>query len=108
MSRGNAIFRFGKVHFYEKTENGCVELSREQYNERNVRMLRTLKEKQSIALAKLLIMMEVPREDRLTILTVIDTPEKLLVFLDKLAEKNYEMTPQEVYQAAGETIDEML
>ena len=27
--------RFGKIRYYEKTENGCVELSRSQYNERN-------------------------------------------------------------------------
>ena len=27
--------RYGKTHYYEKTENGCVELSRSQYNERN-------------------------------------------------------------------------
>ena len=26
--------RFGKTRYYEKTENGCVELSRSQYNER--------------------------------------------------------------------------
>ena len=28
------FFRFGKIHYYEKTENGCIELSRAQYNER--------------------------------------------------------------------------
>lgn len=27
--------RFGKVLYYQKTENGCVELSRRQFNERN-------------------------------------------------------------------------
>ena len=27
--------RYGKVHYYEKTENGCVELSKSQYNERS-------------------------------------------------------------------------
>ncbi len=27
--------RYGKIRYYEKTENGCVELSRSQYNERN-------------------------------------------------------------------------
>lgn len=26
--------RFGKIHYYEKTENGCVEISNAQYNER--------------------------------------------------------------------------
>ena len=29
--------RFGKTHYYQKTENGCVELSRSQYNERGGR-----------------------------------------------------------------------
>lgn len=29
------FYRFGKHHFYEKTAEGCVELSRAQYNERN-------------------------------------------------------------------------
>ena len=29
------FFRFGKVHYYEKTENGCIELSRAQYGERS-------------------------------------------------------------------------
>lgn len=29
------FFRFGKVHYYEKTETGCIELSRSQYDERN-------------------------------------------------------------------------
>lgn len=29
------FFRFGKVHFYEKTENGCIELSRTQYDGRS-------------------------------------------------------------------------
>ena len=28
------FFRFGEVHYYEKAENGCVELSRAQYEER--------------------------------------------------------------------------
>lgn len=70
-------------------------------------MARTLTEAQSVKLAKLLILMEVPKEDRLTILSAIETPEELLIFLNKLSERNYEMTPEEVYQAAGEAITEM-
>ena len=38
----------------------------------------------------------------------IKTPEELLLFLDKLSEKNYEMTPEEVYQAAADTVLELL
>lgn len=67
-------------------------------------MPRTLTDEQSVKLAKLLIVMKVPKEMRLTILSSIETPEELLAFLDKLSEKNYEMTPQEVYLALGETI----
>ena len=32
-----SFFRFGKHHFYEKTENGCIELSAKQYEERKGR-----------------------------------------------------------------------
>ena len=70
-------------------------------------MPRTLTDKQSVELAKLLIVMAVPKEMRLEVLTAIETPEELLLFLDKLSEKNYEMTPEEVYQAAVETIEEL-
>ena len=61
---------------------------------------RTLTEEQSEKLARLMIMMEVPKEMRLDILTVVETNEELLAFLDKLSAKNYDMTPEEVYQAS--------
>ena len=67
-------------------------------------MPRTLKDEQSVELAELLILMEVPKEMRLDIITVIDTPQELKYFLDILSENDYEMTPEEVYQAMGETI----
>ena len=67
-------------------------------------MPRTLTENQSVELGKLLILMELPEEMRLDILTAIDTPQELKYFLDILSENDYEMTPEEVYQAMGETI----
>ena len=67
-------------------------------------MPRTLKDEQRVELAKLLILMEVPEEMLLDILTVIETPQELKYFLDILSENDYEMTPEEVYQAMGETI----
>ena len=67
-------------------------------------MPRTLTEALSEKLAMLLIEMEVPQEDCLTILTAIETKEQLLAFLDRLSERGYEMTPEEVYQAAGESL----
>lgn len=70
-------------------------------------MPRTLTDKQSVKLSKLLILMEVPKEMRLELLTAIETPEEMLLFLDKLSEKNYEMTPEEVYTAAVETVSEL-
>ena len=68
---------------------------------------RTLPEEQSVELAKLLIMMKVPKEERIDILTDIETPAELLLFLDKLAEKNFDMTPEEVYQSHLDTIVEI-
>lgn len=70
-------------------------------------MPRTLTDEQSVNLAKLLILMAVPREMRLEVCTAIETPEEMLLFLDKLSEKNYEMTPEEVYQASVDTILEL-
>ena len=70
-------------------------------------MPRTLTEEQSVKLAKLMIMMEVPNEERLEILTAIDTPAELRLFLDKLSEKNFQMSPEEVHQALLDTIVEM-
>ena len=70
-------------------------------------MARTLTQEFSDRLAKLLIVMGIPKEICLEVLTAIETSEELVLFLDKLSEKNYEMTPQEVYQAAVETIEEL-
>ena len=67
-------------------------------------MPRTLKDEQSVELAKLLILMEVPEEMRLDIITVIETPQELKYFLDILSENDYEMTPEEVYQSSIETV----
>ena len=69
---------------------------------------RTLTEEQSEKLARLLIMMEVPKEMCLDILTVVETNEELLTFLDKLSAKNYDMTPEEGYQASIETVEETM
>ena len=67
-------------------------------------MQRTLSQEFSDRLAKLLIIMKVPEEMCLDILTVIETPEQLKYFLDILSEKNYEMPPEEVYQASIDTV----
>jgi len=70
-------------------------------------MARTLTEEQQVKLAQLLIMMSVPKEECMEVLTAIDTPEEARLFLDKLAEKNFEMSPEEVHQALLDTIVEM-
>ena len=69
-------------------------------------MPRTLTEEQSIELAQLMIMMKVPKEECLGIITDIETPEEMLLFLDKLSERNFDMTPQEVHQALMDTLVE--
>ena len=71
-------------------------------------MPRTLTDEQSVELARLLILMEVPKEMRLDILTAIETPEELVSLLDKLSGKLYDMTPQKVYEAALETVAETM
>ena len=68
---------------------------------------RTLTEEQSVDLAKLLILMNVPEEESLDILTAIETVEELKLFLDILAEKNFDMVPEEVYQAHLDAIIEI-
>ena len=70
-------------------------------------MPRTLTEEFSDRLMELLIRMEMPKEICLEVCTAIETPEELHLFLDKLSEKKYEMTLEEVYQALGETIEEL-
>ena len=70
-------------------------------------MPRTLTEEQSVDLAQLLIMMGIPKEDRLEILTAIETPEEMRLFLGKLSEKNFQMSSQEVNEALLDTIVEM-
>ena len=69
-------------------------------------MPRTLTQEFSDRLAELLILMEIPEEMALDILTVIETPQELKYFLDILSENDYEMTPEEVYQASIETVQE--
>ena len=70
-------------------------------------MPRTLTEEQSVDLAQLLIMMKVPKELRLEVITAIETVEEMRLFLDKLAEKNFQMTPEEVNEALLDTIVEL-
>lgn len=69
---------------------------------------RTLTEEQCVDLAKLLITMNIPKKDRLEILTAIETPEEMHSLLTKLASKNYQMMPQEVKQAVADTIGEIM
>lgn len=70
-------------------------------------MPRTLTEQQSNKLAKMLIVMNVPEDKCLEILTAIETKEELLLFLDKLSARNYKVTPDEIYEAMLSTIEEM-
>ena len=70
-------------------------------------MPKRLTEEFSDRLMELLIRMNLPKETCLEVWTAIETQEELHLFLEKLSEKNYEMTPEEVYQAAVETIEEL-
>lgn len=70
-------------------------------------MPRTLTQEFSDRLMELMIRMDMPKEICLEVCTAIETLEELRLFLDKLAQKNYEMTPEEVNRALGETIEEL-
>ena len=52
-------------------------------------------------LMTLLILMKLPKEKVIEIALALGTVEEMHSFLNKLSAKNYEMTPEEVYQAAG-------
>lgn len=57
---------------------------------------------------RLLIMMDLKKKEIFEIAAAMETTEMLKRFLDKLSEKNYDMTPEEVYQASIETVEETM
>lgn len=59
-------------------------------------------------LMRLLIMMDLKKKEIFEIAAAMETTEMLRRFLDKLSEKNYDMTPEEVYQASIETVEETM
>ena len=63
-----------------------------------------LTEEQRVILAKLLISFGVQEQQSVEILMAIDTQQKVNLFIDKLSERNYEATPEEVYQLSGEAV----
>ncbi|MBP0989853.1 MAG: hypothetical protein J5874_01555 [Oscillospiraceae bacterium] len=69
-------------------------------------MKQRISDEQQVKLAKLFMLNKMPQEQILEILLSIDTQEKLLNFLDKMSEKNYEATPEEIYQMSGEAVIE--
>ena len=59
-------------------------------------------------LMQLLIMMDLKKKEIFEIAAAMETTEMLRSFLDKLSVKNYDMTPEEVYQASIETVEETI
>ena len=59
-------------------------------------------------LMQLLIMMDLKKKEIFEIAAAMETTEMLKRFLDKLSVKNYDMTPEEVYQASIETVEETM
>lgn len=56
----------------------------------------------------LLIMMDLKKKRFSRSAGAMETTEMLKRFLDKLSAKNYDMTPEEVYQASIETVEETM
>ena len=65
-------------------------------------MQQKLTEEQRVKLAKLLISFGVQEQQSVEILMAIDTQQKVDLFIEKLSERNYEATPEEVYQLSIE------
>ena len=65
-------------------------------------MPQSLSMEQQIELARLLLLFNLSTEKTEEIVVAIDNSEKRRLFLDKLSERNYEATPEEVYQLSGE------
>ena len=59
-------------------------------------------------LMRLLIMMDLKKKEIFEIAAAMETTEMLKRFLDKLSAKNYDMTPEEVYQTSIETVEETM
>ena len=59
-------------------------------------------------LMQLLIMMDLKKKESFEIAAAMETAEMLKRFLDKLSVKNYDMTPEEVYQTSIETVEETM
>lgn len=57
---------------------------------------------QQIELARLLLLFNLSTEKTEEIVVAIDNSEKLRLFLDKLSERNYEATPEEVEELSIE------
>ena len=69
-------------------------------------MKQKLTDEQRVKLAKLLISFGVQEQQSVEILMAIDTQQKVDLFIDKLSERNYEATPEEVYQLSIEAFME--
>ena len=70
---------------------------------REVLIMPKTTDKHITKLMKLLILMNLEKEEIFDIAASLETTEMLKYFLDILSEKNYEMTPEEVYQASLDT-----
>lgn len=65
-------------------------------------MQQKLTDEQRVKLAKLLISFGVQEQQSVEILMAIDTQQKVDLFIDKLSERNYEATPEEVEELSIE------
>lgn len=65
-------------------------------------MSKKVTKRRRVLLGAMLIEMKVPKEKCLEIMTAMDTEEKLMLFLGKLSERNYEVTPEEVEELSIE------
>ena len=93
-----AFTRFDKkIHFYEKTENGCIEIAEWEFNERKYSEYVEVRQ----TLMSYLLQMGMEEEEILKMIPFIDTPEMLTEMISVLKEKNFRMSNREIWNAAG-------
>ena len=92
-----------RIRYFSEKVNINVLKQTEQKGAELVTMELTMAQIEDLML--LLIMMGVKKQEVLEIATAIETRERLLWFLQILSERDYKMTPEEVYEAACDTLE---
>ena len=100
-----AFIRFDKkIHFYEKTENGCVEITEVVFMKGSIKnMSKTLREQRQ-TLISYLLQMNMEEDEILNMIPFIDSQVMIQEMITALKEKDFRMDNQEIWNAAGRIV----